>query len=136
MTNVAEQPISLNIVLAVPFEEAVARVTEALKTEGFGVLTTIDVQATMMAKLNVEFAPYTILGACNPQLAYTALQGNPSAGLLLPCNVVARQTADGVLIEIANPSALLTVIQDQTMEAVAQAAREKLERVAALLRAK
>lgn len=133
--NVTEQPMSLNVVLSTPFEEAVMRVTEALKTEGFGVLTTIDVRATMKAKLNVELAPYTILGACNPQLAYTAIQSNPSIGLLLPCNVVARQTPDGVLIEIANPLALLNMIQDATIEAVAQAAREKLERVAALLQA-
>jgi len=123
------------LTLHVSFTEAVTRVTEALKTEGFGVLTTIDVQATMKTKLAVDVAPYTILGAYNPTLAHRALTVDPNVGLMLPCNVVVRTTADGIRVDFADPQALLTIIPNDAMVAVAAEARAKLQRVAATLQA-
>ena len=90
---------------AVSFEEATARVTEALQREGFGVLTEIDVQATLKKKLDVDMPRYTIFGACNPRLANRAIGVEPEIGLLLPCNVVIRETEQGMEVSIANPRA-------------------------------
>ncbi len=121
-----------------PFDEAVTRVTEALKAEGFGVLTTIDVKATMKAKLNVDFERYVILGACNPPLAHRALELEHNIGLLLPCNVVVHE-AHGVdsttntQVDIADPIAMLGIVQNPAMLEVAKEARARLERVVASL---
>lgn len=127
--------------LNVPFDQAITRVTEALKSEGFGVLTTIDMRATMKAKLNVDFEPYIILGACNPQLAHRALGIEPEVGLLLPCNVVlhqeqATQSEQGTArtrVEIADPVAMLGIVQNPAMQEVAREARVRLQRVLAAL---
>ncbi len=118
---------------AVSFEEAAARVTDALKQEGFGVLTEIDVQATLKKKLDVDMPRYTILGACSPKLAHRAIGIEPEIGLLLPCNVVVRETAEGMLVSIANPRAMFGVVKAAELESVAVEADERLSRVLASL---
>ena len=103
-------------------------VEEALRGEGFGVLTEIDVQATFRAKLGAEVAPYVILGACNPQLAHRAVTVDPSVGALLPCNVVLREDGDDTLVEAMDPVAALGLVDTPELDAIAREARERLER--------
>jgi uncharacterized protein (DUF302 family) len=120
--------------LAGPLDEAVARTKDALKDEGFGVLTTIDVRDTMKQKLGVEIEPYVILGACNPQLAYRGLQAEPELGLLLPCNVTLREGPEGVEVMAVDPELMLGVVgANPALEAVATEAAERLQRVIASL---
>jgi uncharacterized protein (DUF302 family) len=112
------------------FEHAINVVTEALKVEGFGVLTDIDVQATLKKKLNEDMPPYRILGACNPPLAHKALTAEPSIGLLLPCNVVVRQDDDGVVhVEFMDPGAVLGMVDNPAVHDLAKDVNERLNRV-------
>lgn len=119
-----------NKMLRIPFEEAVAKTTEALKREGFGVLTDIDVKATLKEKLNVEFRNYRILGACNPPFAYQALQAEDKIGTMLPCNVILQEISSGK-VEIASidPVASMTAVQNPKIAQVAEEVQNKLKKV-------
>jgi len=114
--------------------EALARVTDALSKEGFGVLTEIDVAATLKKKLGEDMPPYRILGACNPQFAHRALQAEPQIGALLPCNVVVRSDAEGhTIVEIMDPAAVLSLVGRAEIAPIAAEVRQRLERVLAAL---
>jgi uncharacterized protein (DUF302 family) len=110
-------------------EAALEKVTEALKAEGFGVLTSIDVKETMKKKLDVDFRKYTILGACNPPLAHKALTARPDVGLLLPCNVIVYEESEVTVVNIIDPLSMTNFIQGPALEAVAEEARQRLKRV-------
>ena len=116
--------------LKMDFDEAILRVTEELKKEGFGILTEIDVNATLKKKLNVDFHKYTILGACNPPFAYRALQAEPKIGTMLPCNVVVEELTDGE-IEVAavDPLASMQSIQNNKLQSIAKETQLKLKKV-------
>ena len=112
------------------FDEAHGLVVEALKSEGFGVLTEIDVKATMKKKLDVEFRPYKILGACNPPLAYKALNAEPDIGLLLPCNVILQETDEGgTKVSVLSPKALFSLVDRPDMGELAEQVEGKLLKV-------
>ena len=112
--------------LNLPFETTVDQVKAALKEQGFGVLTEIDVQKTMKEKLGVDFRPYLILGACNPLLAHQALSAELEIGLLLPCNVIVYAADDGTVVEAMDPEVALGIVGNPAVEPVARVAREKL----------
>jgi uncharacterized protein (DUF302 family) len=120
--------------VAMPFADAVESVTRALQGEGFGVLTDIDVAATMKKKLDLDMPPYRILGACNPSLAHRAIEAEPSIGLLLPCNVVVRQDGSGdVHVEFMDPNAVLDLVGKPGIFQLAGEVRQKLEKALAAL---
>ena len=115
-------------------DEVVDKVTEALKTEGFGVLTEIDVQATLKKKIDVDRKPYKILGACNPKLANEAINAEPDIGLLLPCNVVVREEDDGSMtVAFMDPMAVMDLTDNDKVHQIAPDVKSRLERVAGLL---
>lgn len=119
--------------VALSYEDAIARVTSLLKDEGFGTLTTIDVRETLKAKLGVDFQRYVILGACNPKLAHRALGVELEIGLMLPCNVIVYEREGGAHVSFMDPAAALGVVRNRELEAVAEEARDRLQRVAAKL---
>ncbi len=112
-----------------PYETAKARVIEALKAEGFGVLTEIDVKATMKEKLDVDVPPHTILGACNPKLAHAAIEVEPDLGVLLPCNVVVYATDEGTRVTAVNAGAMLGMVGNERLAPIAEEVQARLNRV-------
>jgi len=114
-----------------PFERTIERVTEELKKEGFGVLTTIDVKETLKKKIDVDFKKYTILGACNPPIAHKALQTEEELGLLLPCNVIVYEKDDKTKVSIFDPMLMTNIVDNKQMEPIAKEVKEKLQRVLA-----
>lgn len=111
------------------FEQAIDKVTEELKKEGFGVLTSIDVKDTLKKKINVDFKKYTILGACNPALAHQALLAEEELGLLLPCNVIVYEKNDKTVVSIFDPNVMAYLIDNSEMKIVAEEVKNKLKRV-------
>ena len=135
MTNQVAAQLGLVVRLNKTYDEALTQVIAALKAEGFGVLTEIDVKETLKKKIDVDFRPYKILGACNPPLAYRALSAAPEAGLLLPCNVTVAYVADHVTeVAIVDPLSMLGIVNHPDLEPVAAEARARLDRVAAALK--
>ncbi len=134
MNDGVQTKLGTTVQLKTDFESALARVTEALKAEGFGVLTEIDVKETFKKKLGVDFRPYKILGACNPPLAHRALTAASETGLLLPCNVTVSQVEEGLVeVSLVDPLAMLGVVANPALEPIAAEARARLDRVAAAL---
>ncbi len=129
--------LGFEIQLKQPYAQAIESVTAALKTQGFGILTRINVQATLKEKLDVDFRPYAILGACNPSLAHKALNLAPEVGLLLPCNVTVEEINPGTsMVRIANPVMMVQAVErpeETGMQEVADAAVEKIKKVVARL---
>ena len=115
------------------FQKAIERVTEELGKEGFGVLTEIDVKATLKKKLGIDVAPYRILGACNPQFAHKAMEIEPQIGALLPCNVVVREEDGRTRVEVMDPRSVLQLVERPEIGAIASDVRQRLERVVAAL---
>ena len=135
MDHQTTNEIGMSVKTNANFESALTRAIEALKVEGFGVLTEIDIKDTLKKKLDVDFPPYKILGACNPSLAHRALTIDPQVGLLLPCNVSVRQIEDGTSeVSLIDPLVMLGVITNPRLKEVAEEARIRLERVAAALK--
>jgi len=125
--------IEETVVLEAPFAESLQQVKDAFAAEGFGTLTEIDVQATLEAKLGKAMDRYVIVGACNPQLASRALDAVPQIGVLLPCNVVVRETADGVTVEAMDPGLMATLTEQPALAPIADEARELVNNALARL---
>lgn len=118
----------IRVKTSLDYESALQNVTDALRAEGFGVLTEIDVKATMKEKLGVDVTPYKILGACNPQLAHQALEAERDLGLLLPCNVIVYDEPDGAVVSVMDPNLMAKVTDNPDLEPIAAEARERLDR--------
>jgi uncharacterized protein (DUF302 family) len=126
---------ALGTTVAAPYDQTVEAVRAALGENGFGVLTEIDIQATLKKKLDVDVPAQVILGACRPPLAHEALQAEPSIGLLLPCNVVVRETADGTVVEAVDPQTMVALTGNDALQQVADDAKQRLEKALAALSA-
>ena len=111
------------------FEDTISKVTEELKKEGFGILTTIDVKETLKNKIDVDFKKYTILGACNPPLAHKSLQAEEEIGLLLPCNVIVYEKDDKSAVSVFDPSLMSKVVENENLTSITEEVKEKLQRV-------
>ncbi len=136
MSDATSTNTGMNCVVNADYESTLTRVTDALKAEGFGVLTEIDVKATLKKKLDVDFRPYKILGACNPPLAYRALSAAPEVGLLLPCNVTVSQVDDThTLVSIIDPLAMMSFVPNEDLKPIADEAAARLNRVVQALEA-
>lgn len=128
--TISEHTYGFRTTLNMPYEDAIAAVTEALKAEGFGVLTEIDVKSTLKKKIDADFRKYAILGACNPRLAHQALSNEMEIGLLLPCNVIVYDDeAGGSIVSIINPLVMMGVVQSDALQHVATEADARLRRV-------
>jgi uncharacterized protein (DUF302 family) len=125
--------IGFTVKLNTSYAEAIQRATDALKSEGFGVLTSIDVKETLKQKIGADFRRYIILGACNPALAHRALSADLDVSLLLPCNVIVYEDKSQSVVSIVDPKAMLGILANPALEAVAEEARVKLRRVAQAL---
>ena len=128
--------MAFEVEMDAPYELALPRVIEALKEEGFGVLTRVDIHDAFKEKLDVDFRQYSILGACNPPLAYKALSSRPDAGLMLPCNVIVEETGSGTLVRIVDPAAMMKAADlagDPVLQEVGGEAETRLRRVAKAL---
>ena len=119
----------INKTVDLPFDQAIEKVTNALKEEGFGVLTQIDLRETLKNKLDVDFRPYKILGACNPHFAYQALNSENKIGTMLPCNVIVQQLEDQVEVAAVDPIASMQAVENETLGELATQVRAKLKRV-------
>jgi uncharacterized protein (DUF302 family) len=122
--------------LKMPFDDAIVKVTQALRAEGFGVLSDIDVQATLKAKLDIAYRPYRILGACNPPLAHRAIEADPDIGLLLPCNVVVREEVDqSITVVFMDPEAVFKLVDKAELSDIGREVRALLQKVCSSLTA-
>jgi uncharacterized protein (DUF302 family) len=133
MSAAPQTTYGFGVTTTLPYDEAIAAIKEALKAEGFGVLTEIDVKRTMKEKRNVDFRRYVILGACNPVLAHEALSAELDIGLLLPCNVVVYETDGGSVVEAMDPEAALGIVKNPALDHVARDAKARLGRALAAL---
>ncbi len=133
MTSTTTAKYVFGKTVGLAFDDAIKRVTEELAKEGFGVLTEIDVKATLKKKLGIDVAPYRILGACNPQFAHKAIEFEPQIGALLPCNVVVREEQGKTRVEIMDPRSVLQLVERPEIESIAAEVRRRLERVVAAL---
>jgi uncharacterized protein (DUF302 family) len=113
----------------ISFDEAIKKVTDALKEEGFGILTDIDIKETLKKKLGEDFRPYRVLGACNPPFAYKALLAEDKIGAMLPCNVIVQQLEDGVEVAAVDPVASMQAVENKALEEIASEIRDKLRSV-------
>lgn len=123
-----KEPYGFSKKIEIPFAEAVLQITEALKKEGFGVLTEIDMKAKLKEKLDVDFRNYVILGACNPALAFQALQEELNLGLLLPCNVVVYEDGTGSVVAAIDAQKMMSVVENEKLGQVSELVNEKLRR--------
>jgi len=121
---------TISTTVSLPFDEAIAVATDALKAHGFGVLTTIDVRQTLKQKIDVDFRPYTILGACNPKMAHRALQAEEEIGAMLPCNVIVQEHAPGrVAVAAVDPAASMQAVENPALAEIAAGVRDSLREV-------